>query len=111
MTFTNGVAVFTLSHGEQATAWGLPAGTGYTITEAEANREGYRTTSSGAEGTIPAGMAQVQFLNERDTPDDTPRTGDPTHTGLWAVLALLSLGGAGLLWMTQPGGRGRRLKK
>lgn len=111
MTFTNGVAVFTLSHGEQATAWGLPAGTGYTITEAEANREGYRTTSSGAEGTIPAGMAQVQFLNERDTPDDTPRTGDPTHTGLWAVLALLSLGGTGLLWMTQPGGRGRRLKK
>ncbi len=44
MTFTNGVAEFTLKGGESATATGLPAGITYTVTEAEANKDNYETT-------------------------------------------------------------------
>ena len=111
MTFADGVAVFTLRHGETRTAQGLPAGTGYRVTEAEADQDGYDTTATGAAGTIPEGTAQAQFHNQRDTSDDTPETGDPGRTGLWVALALASLGGLCLLWATRPGGRGKRLKK
>ncbi len=67
MTFTNGVASFTLSSGESVTASGLPAGTGYTVTEAEANLDGYTTTATGMTGTIAENVTSVAlFTNHRD---------------------------------------------
>ena len=45
MTFVNGVATFALRGGESVTATGLPAGTFYAVSEAEADSDGYRTTS------------------------------------------------------------------
>ncbi|MCD8083410.1 MAG: DUF5979 domain-containing protein [Clostridiales bacterium] len=64
MTFVNGVATFTLTHGESKTAEGLPEGISYTV--AESSTSGYRTTSDGATGTIVSGgVATVAFTNSR----------------------------------------------
>lgn len=52
VTFADGVAEFTLKHGEQKTAVNLPAGVKYTVTESEADKDGYTTTSTGATGSI-----------------------------------------------------------
>lgn len=66
MTFENGVATFTLKHGESITASGLPAGLDYTVEETNANADGYTTSNSGNTGTIPSGdTAQVYFTNTR----------------------------------------------
>ncbi len=64
MTFVNGVATFTLKHGESVTAEGLPEGITYTVTEASTS--GYRATSDGATGTIEnGGVATVAFTNSK----------------------------------------------
>ncbi len=73
MTFTNGVATFTLKHGESSTARNLPAGVTYTVTEAEANADGYTTTQTGETGTIPEnGTAEAKFVNDKPTPPPPP---------------------------------------
>lgn len=65
MTFQNGVAEVTLSHGESKAATDLPAGVTYTVVEQEANQGAYTTTSSGETGTIlPGDTAQVSFAND-----------------------------------------------
>ncbi|MCC8046346.1 MAG: Cna B-type domain-containing protein, partial [Clostridiales bacterium] len=52
MTFTDGVATFTLKHGESKTATGIPAGTTYTVEETSYTEDGYVTTAAGTTGTI-----------------------------------------------------------
>ena len=52
MTFTDGAATFALKHGESKTAKDLPAGITYTVTEAEADQDGYTTTAANASGRI-----------------------------------------------------------
>ena len=52
MTFIDGAATFVLKHGESKTAVGLPAGITYTVTEAEADKDGYTTTAANASGRI-----------------------------------------------------------
>lgn len=81
MTFKDGVASFTLKHGQTKTAEGLPGGITYTVSEEEANQNGYTTTASGASGTIPiGGTAEAAFTNHNDPEeehhddDDTPPT-------------------------------------
>ena len=77
MTFTDGVAAFTLRHGESKTASGLPAGVAYTVTE-QANPD-YVATSDGDTGIIQAGeTASAAFINTRregepPTEPDTPQ--------------------------------------
>lgn len=69
MFFTNGVAAFTLRHGEEIAATGLPAGIPYTVTESEANQAGYLTTVTGDRGQIPAeGTAKAAFINTKSVP-------------------------------------------
>ena len=108
MTFVDGVAAFTLSGGESILAENLPDGVTYTVTEAEANQDGYTTTVTGGTGTISAGQTtSAVFTNDRPrteepeppTPDnpDVPKTDDPTHNGLLAGLCLASLGGMAVL--------------
>ncbi len=85
MTFTNGVAEFTLKDGENKTARGLPVGVAYTVTEAEANLDYYTTTSEGASGTIPqTGFAHADFTNSREDPGLTveKRVVNPTPEDL-----------------------------
>ena len=62
MTFTNGVATFTLKHGENKTATGLPAGVSYTVEETD--NSGYTVTKANATGTIQTGItATAAFEN------------------------------------------------
>ena len=100
----DGYLEFTLKHGEKLTVKNLPVGTPYTVTELDANRDGYTTSSAGAVGTIPYGVTTARFVNDKPTtppppttPDDTPKTGDSSVLGLWMALAVLSLLCAG--WM------------
>ena len=68
MTFADGVATFVLKHGESKTASGLPAGITYTVTEAEADKDGYTTTSVNASGSIiKDDTAAVTFTNTRNS--------------------------------------------
>ena len=68
MEFVNGVATFTLKHGESATANGLPEGTTYTVTEE--NYDDYTTTSNGATGIISNnGASAASFVNTRKVGD------------------------------------------
>ncbi len=70
--FINGTASFTLKHGETKQAVGLPSGISYTVTEKEADKEGYSTDAQNATGTIPAGeTVSVTFVNHRDSIPDT----------------------------------------
>ncbi len=84
MTFTGGVARFTLKHGQSVTADRLPVGVAYTVTEAA--ESGYTATSSGAAGVITADQTQeVAFTNTRsssssdDDDDDEPRLNTEDH--------------------------------
>lgn len=68
MTFANGVATFVLKHGESKTAVDLPAGITYTVTEAEADKDGYTTTSVNASGSIiKNNTAAATFTNTRNS--------------------------------------------
>ena len=69
MIFTGGKATFTLKHGEQKTATGLPAGISYTVTETEAGKDGYVTTPDGGtiRGKIEANKtATAAFTNTKN---------------------------------------------
>lgn len=119
MTFTDGVAVFSLKHGEHKTALGLPAGLTYRVSEKEANRNGYVTKTSGADGSIRADeTVSAAFVNSKDElpvppgpSDDVPenpnqpddgdvpvhsgtdasKTGDSANLSLWVVLLGISV--------------------
>ena len=95
MTFSNGVATFTLKHGESKTASGLPAGIRYSVAEASANQDGYTTTSTGERGTITANSAaNAIFINAKDAiSEDMPQTGDNSQIGLWLTLMLAAIVG------------------
>lgn len=68
MTFVDGAATFTLKHNEQKTASGLPAGITYTVTESEANQDGYTTTVNGASGSIGKDQtATAAFTNTKNS--------------------------------------------
>lgn len=80
MNFVNGVASFTLKSGESKTAFGLPAGLTYKVAEAEANKDGYVTTSTGSSGTIVKDSTVVAaFVNHRDTPAAQESTPAPAQ--------------------------------
>ena len=62
MTFANGVATFTLKHGQSKTANGLPTGVSYTVEESD--NSGYTVTKTNAAGTIQTGStATAAFEN------------------------------------------------
>lgn len=68
MTFADGVATFVLKHGESKTALRLPAGITYAVTETEADKGGYTTTSVNASGSIiKDNTAAVSFTNTRNS--------------------------------------------
>ena len=71
MTFTDGVAVFTLKHGQSKTAIGLPAGIGYTVEESE--NSGYTVTKTKDRwGINQDETVEAVFENHKDAP--TPPT-------------------------------------
>ena len=99
-TIENGGTI-TLKHGEHVIIEGILVGTGYSVTELEADKEGYRTSSTGAVGEIALEGQVAEFVN---TKDQLPQTeGAAPLTGLlFTALALLF---AGLLLLEVTGGR------
>ena len=81
MTFTNGVATFTLKHGESKTATGLKPDIDYEVVETEADKGGYTTTATGATGTIPAGGTAAVSFENAFTPE--PETIELPVTKVW----------------------------
>lgn len=112
--FINGTATFVLKHGESKTAYGLPAGIQYQVTEQAV--EGYTLNAVGDTGTVPAdGTAVAEFTNTKDndiitdTPDspeegqmDSPKTGDSSNM-LFSLLplAILSVAIAAILFINK----------
>ncbi|MDR3084911.1 MAG: DUF5979 domain-containing protein, partial [Christensenellaceae bacterium] len=78
-TIASGGAL-TLKHGEHVTIAGLPIGASYSITETEANQNGYTTTVTGGNAVVIAGGSTAAFINQRGataapTPTPTPSSG------------------------------------
>lgn len=91
MVFINGIATFTLKHGESKTATGLPAGVRYSVIKQTANQDGYATTAMGESGTIAENTTKTAvFVNARDAAD-VPQTGDDSHIEWWLALMSVSL--------------------
>ena len=74
MNFKDGVAEFTLKHGETLTAEGLPLGLSYSVVENEENQNGYATTSTGASGTILEGETKAVFTNHMEAGQESTQT-------------------------------------
>lgn len=115
LNFQNGVAKFTLKHGESKSGAGLPANVTYEVTETEADKNGYTTTSTGAGGMIEEGRtATAAFTNTKNVkaPADTdsntssdngtsgktasksPVTGDDGGYALWIFAIAVSIAAA-----------------
>ena len=79
MSFTDGVATFTLKHGESKTAKDLPNGITYEVTEEDYTSDGYATAKTGDTGTI-VGNDEVTaaFTNTKDVPPTPTPTPTPT---------------------------------
>ena len=75
ITFKDGKASITLKDGEQKTAENLPAGITYTVTEKEANQDGYKTSSQNTNGTIPEGGGQTAAFTNSRQGEETPSGG------------------------------------
>lgn len=89
LSFTNGVAIFSLKDGESKTAAGLPAGTNYTVSEADYSTEGYVTTKNGNTGVIIEDeTVTAKFTNTKDS--SSPKTGDDSHFQRWMLLMAVS---------------------
>ncbi|MBR3316438.1 MAG: hypothetical protein IKG21_01270 [Atopobiaceae bacterium] len=79
MTFTKGVATFTLKDAETKTAAGLPTDIIYTVTEDDA--PGFTTASEGATGIIAAAKSTATFRNARKTGGLTVSKSVTSNTG------------------------------
>ena len=87
MYFENGFANIYLSHGQTATAIGLPEGTGYSVIELDS--EDYIVTATGTAGFIIADYTvPASFNNHKDQPDipevpeEDERHGDDSLAGV-----------------------------
>lgn len=101
MLFSQGIASFSLKHGQSAAATGLPAGIRYTVVED--NTWGYVMTSTGAKGTLLAGKtAKAAFVNRLDTPV-LPQTGD--RSNLFALTLTFMMTAVGIALLNRKGNR------
>lgn len=130
MTFVGGVATFVLKHGREQDCHGLPSGITYSVTEAEANRDGYTTVASKASGSIIKNdTVTVAFTNTKNsnisegsdhpnvpskpsTPTNSPETGDTLNLRLWTSVMGVSLAGLiiSLVVVKKNSYRGKRMK-
>ncbi|MEA4929536.1 MAG: SpaA isopeptide-forming pilin-related protein [Candidatus Limiplasma sp.] len=81
VTFTGGVGTVQLRGGESVTLQRLLTGWSYTVTEVEANANGYTTTSTGTAGLIRTTAATAAFVNERNSTESYTRM---TVTKRWS---------------------------
>ena len=71
----------TLKHGESVTIQDLPEDTKYSVTEVEANQDGYETTSQNESGELNKDGIKVVYTNFKEEPP-TGGVTPPPHTGV-----------------------------
>lgn len=113
MDLVNGAGAFQLKDGEEIVFQNLPIGTAYTISEIEADKNGYITTASAAptasigpddvvSGTISAQGSTVTYTNNREMAPpsglETPSTGFSVMLGVAGASAVLIFGCSFLVW-------------
>ena len=114
----DGAADFTLSHGQTITIHGLPVGTTYTITEPDAQADGYTVTASGADAKMSRDASCSGTLNQETTVTFTNEKATAVPTGIrlnalpWLLALLCGLAGCTALCVTgkrhrRKGGCGR----
>ena len=86
MTFTDGVANFTLKHDESKNGVNLPANISYTVVEDDYSKDGYTTTSINSTGTITKDKTtEVSFTNtknKKEVKEDKVENNKPTITNV-----------------------------
>ncbi len=108
-----GKATFTLSHGQTITIHGLPVGTTYTITEPDAQADGYTVTASSETSKMTRDASCSGTLNQETTVTFTNEKGTAVPTGIrlnalpWLLALLCGLAGCTALCVT---GKTRRRK-
>ena len=65
ITLTNGIAEFTLAHGDEITFEKIPSQSKYTITELDGESRGYTVSSTNASGTLSKNT-EVSFVNMKN---------------------------------------------
>lgn len=108
LKFENGVAEFSLKHGESLKATDLPSGIHYEVLETNAN--GYSASYEGTDGVIPEdATAYAVITNRKDLPagsnstpstnppaspkgdGGSPKTGDDNMPGMWLAIAVIGM--------------------
>lgn len=113
-----GKATFNLSHGQTITIHGLPVGTTYTITEPDAQTDGYTVTASSETSKMTRDASCNGTLNQETTVTFTNQKATAVPTGLrldalpWLLALLCGLAGCTALCVTgkryrRKGGCGR----
>ncbi len=75
VTLTAGTATISLTHGQQLQITGIPFGTRYTVTEQEADRDGYTTTCTPDSDPTSGTMEHSVHLCFHNTKEPVPPTG------------------------------------
>lgn len=96
---------FELSHGEKIVFTGIRDNTGYQVTEEEANRDGYTTSASAAEGSLTSDVS-VRFTNRKNMQVPTS-VKIPLYGGLSLVLGGILLLTGYLIRRRRADGRSR----
>ena len=108
-----GKATFALSHGQTITIHGLPVGTTYTITELDAQADGYTVTASSETSKMSRDASCSGTLNQETTVTFTNEKATAVPTGIrlnalpWLLALLCGLAGCTALCVT---GKTRRRK-
>ena len=92
LSVVDGVAEFTLSHGENIVLSEIPIGTAYEITEVDGASNGYTVESTNSSGTLTEDT-NVSFTNTRNS--TTPTS---AHTNILISIGLFAIALAGLFW-------------
>lgn len=113
-----GKATFALSHGQTITIHGLPVGTTYTITEPDAQADGYTVTASGEDAKMTRDASCNGTLDQATTVTFTNEKATAVPTGIrqdilpWLLALLCGMTGCAVLCATsyarkRKGGCGR----
>ena len=92
LSVVDGVAEFTLSHGENIVLSEIPIGTTYEITEVDGASNGYTVESTNSSGTLPEDT-NVSFTNTRNGTVPTS-----AHTNILISIGVFAIALAGLFW-------------
>ena len=95
VTFSSGKAKIRMKSGQEIIIKKIPAGFTYTVSEEEANTDGYTTSGTGLSGSISKDTpAKVEFVNNKQQTSTLPSTGGSGTKNLMILRILLLAVGA-----------------